>query len=62
MMLESTTVGIRLMALRLPETSQKLNLYGFDKRSVDWMKSFITNRSQCVKINQLIYWKALAFN
>ena len=30
---------------------KKLELYGFEKNSLDWIQSYLTGRSQCVSIN-----------
>ena len=30
---------------------KKLDLYGFDQESLDWIHSYLTGRSQCVSIN-----------
>ena len=30
---------------------QKLELYGFNKRSLSWLRSYLSDRSQCVSIN-----------
>ena len=33
---------------------QKLALYGFDDRAVNWIRSYLTGRSQCIQIGRCI--------
>ena len=33
---------------------KKLRIYGFDKTSTDWFKSYLTDRSQCVMVGSHI--------